>query len=101
MAIFCEPWGENPLLGWARRRIPYAGKERTPDEQPLRRRHVRVLRRVFPSVELRGYQLLGMARRVLPAGRMVAGLERCDTMLLERVPGLRQLCRYVVLTLRR
>ena len=25
LAVFCEPWGENPLLDWARRRLPYPG----------------------------------------------------------------------------
>jgi SAM-dependent methyltransferase len=100
VAVFCEPWGENPLLNWARRRLPYAGKERTPEEQPLRQRQVRLLKKFFPHVALRGYQLLSMARRVLPRGRLVAGLDWCDTMLLERVPALQQFCRYVVLTLR-
>jgi len=101
LAVFCEPWGENPLLGWVRNRLHYPGKERTPDEQPLRRRHIGLLRNVFPSVELRGFQFLSMARRVLRRGRLVAGLDWCDAMLLARVPGLQIYCRYVVLTLKR
>ncbi|HEY7153296.1 MAG TPA: class I SAM-dependent methyltransferase [Gemmataceae bacterium] len=101
LAVFCEPWGENPLLTWARRRLPYRGKERTPDEQPLRRRHLRVLREVFPSLEVEGYQLLSMARRVLRPGRLMAGLEWCDARLLHLAPSLSRFCRYVVLTLRR
>jgi SAM-dependent methyltransferase len=101
VAVFCEPWGENPLLNWARRRLPYPGKLRTPDEQPLRQRQVRLLRKVFPRVEVHGHQLLSMARRVLRPGRLVAGLDWCDAMLLERVPALRQFCRYVVLILGR
>ena len=68
LAVFCEPWGENPLLSWVRRRVPYRGKERTPEEQPLGRRHLRILRQLFPTVEVHGYQLLSMARRVLPPG---------------------------------
>jgi ubiquinone/menaquinone biosynthesis C-methylase UbiE len=99
VAVFCEPWGENPLLNWARRRLPYPGKGRTPDEQPLRQRHIRHLRSVFPRVEVRGYQLLSMARRVLRSGRMVAGLDWCDRLLLTRVPALQGFCRYVVLVL--
>jgi ubiquinone/menaquinone biosynthesis C-methylase UbiE len=99
VAVFCEPWGENPLLNWARRRLPYPGKGRTPDEQPLRQRHIRQLRSVFPRVEVRGYQLLSMARRVLRPGRMVAGLDWCDRLLLNRVPALQGFCRYVVLVL--
>ncbi len=100
VAVFCEPWGRNPLLSWARRRLPYQGKERTPDENPLLPRHVRRLREVFSGVTVRGYQLLSMARRVLPHGNLVAGLDWCDAMLLTRVPALQQFCRYVVLTLR-
>jgi SAM-dependent methyltransferase len=100
-AVFCEPWGENPLLRWARQRLHYPGKERTIDEQPLGRHHVRLLRRVFPRVEVQGFQLLSMARRLLPSGRLVRGLEGCDRLLLAGLPGLRHFCRYVVLTLGR
>jgi len=101
VAVFCEPWGLNPLLSWARRRLPYRGKQRTRDEEPLRLRKVRTLEHIFPEVELRGYQLLSMVRRVLRPGRLTAALERCDTVLLRRLPRLQRFCRYVVLTLRR
>jgi SAM-dependent methyltransferase len=101
VAVFCEPWGENPLLSWARRRWPYPGKHRTPDEQPLRRPHVRRLQQIFPAVEVRGFQLLSMARRVVRARRLLAGLSWCDELLLARVPALERYCRYAVITLRR
>jgi len=101
IAVFCEPWGENPLLNWARHRFPYPGKQRTADEQPLDRHQLRLLRRIFPDAQMRGCQLLSMARRVLGPGRIVAALEWSDVRLLERVPGLQRLCRYVVLTLQR
>ncbi len=101
IAVFCEPWGENPVLRWARRRLPYRGKERTHDEEPLRLCQVRALRLLFPTVEVRGYQLLGMARRVVGSGRVASALDRCDTALLRAVPPLRTLCRYVVLVLAR
>jgi SAM-dependent methyltransferase len=101
IAVFCEPWGANPLLTWVRRQLPYPGKERTPDEQPLLPRHVRLLREVFPSLQIEGHQLLSMVRRVLQPGRIVSGLEWCDAHLLHLAPALAQLCRYVVLTLRR
>jgi ubiquinone/menaquinone biosynthesis C-methylase UbiE len=99
VAVFCEPWGENPLLRWARRHLPYPGKERTRDEEPLRLRHVCILRHIFPRVEWQGYQLLSMARRVLRPSRLTGGLERCDSVLLRRLPGLQRYCRYVVLQL--
>jgi ubiquinone/menaquinone biosynthesis C-methylase UbiE len=101
IAVSCEPWGENPVLAWGRRRLPYQGKERTPEEQPLRRHHLCVLRNVFPSLEMQGYQLLSMARRILGSGQFVSGLDWFDQRLLRLAPGLSRFCRYVVLTLRR
>jgi SAM-dependent methyltransferase len=99
-AVFCEPWGENPLLNWARRRLPYPAKSRTPDEHPLRRRDLCYLADSFPDLECEAFQLLEMARRVLGPGRLAAGLQWCDTRLLRLWPALRCFCRYVVLTLR-
>jgi SAM-dependent methyltransferase len=101
VAVFCEPWGENPLLSWARRRLPYPGKERTPDEMPLRHHHLDALRGLFPGLEVRGFQLLSMARRVVGSSRLTQNLDRCDSVLLSRLPQLQRFCRYVVLTLRR
>lgn len=101
VAVFCEPWGENPVLNWARRRFPYPGKERTPDEQPLRSSQLACLRRIFPSAQVQGYQLLSMAGRVMGRRRLLAGLDWCDRLLLTRVPRLQHYCRYVVLTLQR
>ena len=101
IAVFCEPWGANPLLAWARRRLPYPGKERTADEQPLLPHQLRVLRDVFPVLQSEGHQLLSMTRRVLHPGRIVSGLEWCDSCLLRLAPSLSRFCRYVVLTLRR
>jgi ubiquinone/menaquinone biosynthesis C-methylase UbiE len=97
VAVFCEPWGENPLLNWARNNLPYPGKNRTADEKPLRKSQVDFLRTLFPRVDLHGYQLLSMARPVL--GRFCSGLDWCDRQLLGRIPRLHHWCRYVVLTL--
>ncbi len=101
VAVFCEPWGENPLLDWARRRLPYPGKQRTRDERPLRVADLAVLRQVFPDLEVQGHQLLSMARRVLGDGTLSRGLAWCDQRLLRDVPALGRFCRYVVLTLTR
>jgi ubiquinone/menaquinone biosynthesis C-methylase UbiE len=101
VAVFCEPWGENPLLSCVRQRLPYPGKQRTPDERPLRQRDIRLLRQVFPIVELRGFQLLSMVRRICLYGELVAALDRLDAWLLNGVPALQRFCRYVVVTARR
>jgi SAM-dependent methyltransferase len=100
-AVFCEPWGGNPFLQLARRRLPYPGKHRTPDEEPLTPAGVDAIRSVFPSLEVRGVQLLGMARRLGARGRLAAALDAADRRLLAMCPGLGVYTRYVVLSLRR
>lgn len=101
IAIFCEPWGGNPLLEYARRRLPYPGKDRTPDERPLRPGDLAPLRKHFPGVKFQGFQLLGMVRRVRAAPRLTAALDAADRRLLRWCPGLEKWCRYVVLVLRK
>jgi SAM-dependent methyltransferase len=101
VAVFCEPWGANPVLGLARRFLPYPGKHRTVDECPLRPEDLTQLRRVFPRLEVRGHQLFSMVRRVVRRGWLTHGLERFDSRLLGTFPGLLRFCRYVVLILRR
>ena len=101
VAVFCEPWGGNPLLTFARRRLPYPGKDRTPDEVPLTRRDLAPLRAIFPTLEVEGFQLLGMIRRVWRGLRLRRALDWLDTRLLRCVPPLGNWCRYVVITLRK
>ncbi|MBY0232762.1 MAG: class I SAM-dependent methyltransferase [Gemmataceae bacterium] len=98
-AVFCEPWGGNPVLELARRWLPYPGKGRTRDERPLRSSDLERLREEA-HVQAEGYQLLEMARRVLGPGALARGLAWCDARLLKRVPSLGQFCRYVVLKVR-
>jgi SAM-dependent methyltransferase len=98
-AVFCEPWGGNPLLEFARRRLPYPGKQRTPDERPLTAKDLAPLRQCFPNLRLEGYQLLGMARRAWNNRRIVAALDAADARLLRWQPALKNWCRYLVLTL--
>jgi SAM-dependent methyltransferase len=100
-AVFSEPWGENRLLEWARRRLPYPAKHRTIDEQPLCRRDLAILASIFPDLSIQGHQFVSMLRRVLRQRRLIAELDHWDAMLLERVPLLQRYCRYVVLTLPR
>ncbi len=99
VAVFCEPWGGNPLLGFARRRLPYPGKHHTLDERPLMSRHLAPLREHFPGLRVEGFQLLGMVRRVWRNRRVAAALDAADARLLRWAPGLGNWCRYVVLTL--
>jgi len=99
-AVFCEPWGGNPLLGFARRRLPYPGKDRTPDELPLTRRDLKPLRALFPVVRVTGFQLFGMVRRVWKNPRALRLFDALDARLLRAVPALHNWCRYAVIELR-
>jgi len=101
VAVFSEPWGENPLLEFARRRVPYRGKDRTPDERPLRLADVARLKAQLPGAEVRGYQLLSMIRRQVRWRPLVSLLERADRLLLALFPGLWRWCRYAVIVLRK
>lgn len=102
VAVFCEPWGGNPALAFARRYLPYAGKDRTVDERPLRKADFAPLREMF-AVEVEGFQLFGMVRRFWRA-RRVGGrsslLDRLDRVALRAWPPLWNWCRYVVIELR-
>jgi SAM-dependent methyltransferase len=96
VAVFCEPWGGNPLLNAARRWLPYPGKGRTPDETPLRRRDLPRLRSVFPELYWRGAQLFSMLSRVGVRSRL---LNAMDHACLSGLPELQRWCRYVVIRL--
>jgi SAM-dependent methyltransferase len=101
VAVFCEPWGGNPLLSFARNHLPYPGKERTPDEEPLLSTSLQPLRELFPSLSVEGFQLLGMVRRVCSARRFCKVLDGLDRRLLTAIPRSQNWCRYAVITLRR
>jgi len=99
VAVFCEPWGDNPLLNFARRRLPYPGKQHTPDERPLVRRDLAPLRAHFPNLHWRGFQLFGMIRRVVKSRWLLTPADLADRLAFAVCPPLENLGRYVVLTL--
>ena len=49
---------------------------------------MRELRYVFPDLEIQGYQFLSMVRRVVSSPLLNSGLERCDRIVLSRLPAL-------------
>ncbi len=101
LAVFCEPWGGNALLNWARRHVAYPGKERTPDELPLTARSLEILRGSFPGLDVGGHQLMSMVSRGLGPGKMTRILASWDQRLLTSLPFLQRWCRYVVIALRK
>jgi SAM-dependent methyltransferase len=98
IGVFCEPWGGNRWLNWARQGLPYPAKQRTADEAPLCRRDLKQLRAVFPRLRVRGYQLLSMLGRLFKQGHLQSGLAWCDDVLLGQLPGWQRYCRYVVVS---
>ena len=101
VAVFCEPWGGNPLLGFARRALPYPGKNRTADEHPLRAADLTPLRQHFPELRIEGFQFFGMVRRVCRWSVVCRTADAVDRLTLRVCPLVRNWCRYVVLTVRK
>jgi SAM-dependent methyltransferase len=97
-AVFCEPWGENPVLAWARSRLSNPNK-RTPTERPLRFAQLGILRAIFRDVELRGFQFFGIGARAWRGLSWTRYLDGLDRRLLGRLPRLQRLSRYMVITL--
>ncbi len=90
VAVFCEPWGGNPLLAFARRCLPYPGKHRTPDEVPLTRHDLDPLRSIFPTLTVEGHQLFGIIRRVWRNRTVCRLCDKIDARLLRWLPPLQR-----------
>jgi SAM-dependent methyltransferase len=94
-ASFIEPLGTNPLLAFARARLPYRHKDRTEDEEPVDYADIRAFGASFARLTYREFKLLGMLRRRVIQNRTVCDvLDKLDTMLLT-LPPLRRFCMQV------
>jgi SAM-dependent methyltransferase len=88
-AAFVEPLAENPLLNYARNRLPYPHKIRTEDESPMTYQDIARFGRAFRTVEHHEMSLLGMWRKILPSlGPVLDGTDK----LLLAIPGMNRLC---------
>ncbi|MGL4421467.1 MAG: class I SAM-dependent methyltransferase [Gemmataceae bacterium] len=96
VAVFCEPWGGNQLLEWTRAGLPYTGKHRTVDEQPLTHERLAPIHEQFSRVTCEGHQLFTMVRRVLP---LPLGFCQWERKWLTDRPKLENWCRYMVIRL--
>jgi len=97
-AAFAEPLGTNPAIGFARDHLPYPGKNPRGADVPLDYDAIRAWEAPFSLAHHREVQLLSMVERAT-GSRPLPRLRRADDWLLQRVPALRPLCRYVVLTM--
>jgi 2-polyprenyl-3-methyl-5-hydroxy-6-metoxy-1,4-benzoquinol methylase len=94
-AAFSEPMGTNPVIAFARDHLPYPGKNPRGADVPLSYEDLAAWEQPFSEAHHREVQLLAALERAL--GVHLAPLDRADDWLLERFPGLRRLCRYVVM----
>jgi SAM-dependent methyltransferase len=111
VAIFREPFGENRVLEWARNCSWRSSSHRhTEDEHSLLYRDVEILRNVFPKVVFRESELLSALRyffRKAEIGMIavpqfewaIPRLKALDRWILQRVPALRRLASYAVLSM--
>lgn len=111
VAIFREPLGENRMLEWARRSpLRSAASRHTVDECSLRYHDLESLRTVFPDVQLRESELLGVFRAVfrkcevgmitIPRWqRLMDRVGQFDAWLLSRCKVIRPLASYCVVTM--
>jgi SAM-dependent methyltransferase len=97
-AAFAEPLGTNPVIAFARDHLPYPGKNPRGADVPLSYADIAAWEAPFSVAEHREVQLLEAVERALGL-RPMPRLRRADDWLLTRFPGLRRLCRYVVMTM--
>ena len=97
-AVFCEPWGGNPLFEFARRRLPYPGKERTADERPLMPADLERIQAAFPSCRVTGHEWFAALGRLHPGLKRLA---RIDRWMERHGVRSRKWARYLVIELTR
>jgi len=96
-AVFIEPMGMNPLLRFARARVPYPGKNPRGADRPLNYDEIKGWGKGFNKFDYKEIQLLGMLKRGLGVNKNIKTLNKMDDYLLEKFPALRRHCRYVVM----
>jgi SAM-dependent methyltransferase len=97
-AAFAEPLGTNPVIAFARDHLPYPGKNPRGADVPLSYADIAAWEAPFSVAEHREVQLLESVERAFGL-RPRPALRRADDWLLARFPGLRRMCRYVVMTM--
>ncbi len=100
MAVFCEPWGGNPLITLARKWLPYPGKERTRDETPWSNANLKLWLLAFPNHKVESFEFISALRRFGGTGSNWPLLSRFDRHLFRWFPFLGGLARYRMIWIR-
>jgi SAM-dependent methyltransferase len=96
-ALFREPLGCNPVLEFARSRLPYRRKVlRSQNERPLTYEGINLVGRHFRATRTRELYLFSMITRAVGSETSLPTLWALDEWLLRRFPRLRRYCRYVI-----
>jgi SAM-dependent methyltransferase len=95
-ALFREPLGCNPVLEFARSRLPYRRKVRSQNERPLTYEAINLMGRHFWATRTRELYLFSMITRAVGSEMSFPVLWALDEWLLRRFPWLRRYCRYVI-----
>jgi len=101
MGLFSEPLGINPVLQFARERLPHLGPKESPGGRALIRADLQTLRRTFASVEIRGTHLLSS---LMKTGRLTSlwpWLVEIDKFLIHNWPSLNEWCSGALVILRK
>jgi SAM-dependent methyltransferase len=96
-ALFREPLGTNPILQFARECLPYRGKHRSLNENPLDYDDIDQVGRFFRSTRVREFYLFSMISRIVGKEMSFPALWSLDEFLLERLPPVRRWCRYALI----
>jgi len=96
-ALFREPLGTNPMLGFARKHLHYRGKHHTRDEHPLKYTDIYQMARGFRATRVREFYLFSMISRAVGGELSFSWLWQLDEFLIRHVPMVRRWCRYVLL----
>jgi len=100
--FFKEPLNTNPLIFLYRKLTPYA---RTKDEQPLRRKDIKMIKNVFPNMEIRYYSFFTLCavpfRKSKYFSNIIKVLSFMDRIILRRGSPLKWLAWVCILTLKK
>ncbi len=100
VAVFSEPLGTNPILEWARKHVPYPGKEEHGTDVPLTAQDVLTFAGPFRSHSIEAFYFFSMIQQVI--GWKVPGnaLRDNDAAFLRRHPAAARAYRRAMLSLR-
>jgi SAM-dependent methyltransferase len=95
---FQDPLGHNPLLEFVRDNLSYNNKHpEKGTDKPLKVKDIELFGQHFGSYSWRGFELLAMLSRGVPAfSRLRPGLAAMDSLLFDLLPPLQQYARFSV-----